>query len=263
MKELICISIRKDVLLSHVCLCVCCRNAKLWRRGKLWSDQHWCSGSLEQPGLFSGSALHLQETPKRHTRPLHHRYVCSVWMHICGLWFTNKFTQRCYHCLHLYFKWLNMLWFISEVNLVRPSHAIWVYWPKIACFLHALEILVWILLIYLKVCFDLKISPVSVCETDSWADDGRYQCDVGWQNFQAGCYRLNSDNLEWSSAHKTCQKMEANLVSIHTLPELEFITKHMKKGIDMLMSIYKYTEIFFISILVFSVKTRNCLFCWA
>uniref|UniRef100_A0A673LZD3 C-type mannose receptor 2-like n=1 Tax=Sinocyclocheilus rhinocerous TaxID=307959 RepID=A0A673LZD3_9TELE len=60
-------------------------------------------------------------------------------------------------------------------------------------------------------------------------DDGRYQCDVGWQNFQAGCYRLNSDNLDWSSAHKMCQKMEANLVSIHTLPELEFITKHMKK----------------------------------
>uniref|UniRef100_A0A8C2AKX6 Mannose receptor, C type 2 n=1 Tax=Cyprinus carpio TaxID=7962 RepID=A0A8C2AKX6_CYPCA len=68
--------------------------------------------------------------------------------------------------------------------------------------------------------------------TDSWADDGRYQCDVGWQNFQAGCYRLNSDNLDWSSAHKTCQKMEANLVSIHTLPELEFITKHMKKDIE-------------------------------
>uniref|UniRef100_A0A672NXR2 Mannose receptor C-type 2 n=1 Tax=Sinocyclocheilus grahami TaxID=75366 RepID=A0A672NXR2_SINGR len=68
--------------------------------------------------------------------------------------------------------------------------------------------------------------------TDSWADDGRYQCDVGWQNFQAGCYRLNSDNLDWSSAHKMCQKMEANLVSVHTLPELEFITKHMKKDIE-------------------------------
>lgn len=65
---------------------------------------------------------------------------------------------------------------------------------------------------------------------DSWADDGRYQCDVGWQNFQAGCYWLNTVNLDWNSAHKTCQKMEANLVSIHTLPELEFITKHMKTG---------------------------------
>lgn len=71
---------------------------------------------------------------------------------------------------------------------------------------------------------------VFACVIDSWADDVRYQCDVGWQNFQAGCYRLNTDNLDWNSAHKTCQKMEANLVSIHTLPELEFITKHMKKG---------------------------------
>uniref|UniRef100_A0A671K8S0 C-type lectin domain-containing protein n=1 Tax=Sinocyclocheilus anshuiensis TaxID=1608454 RepID=A0A671K8S0_9TELE len=59
-----------------------------------------------------------------------------------------------------------------------------------------------------------------------------FPCNVGWQNFQVGCYRLNSDNLDWSSAHKMCQKMEANLVSIHTLPELEFITKHMKKDIE-------------------------------
>nr|XP_055050355.1 C-type mannose receptor 2 isoform X2 [Misgurnus anguillicaudatus] len=68
--------------------------------------------------------------------------------------------------------------------------------------------------------------------TDSWADDGRYQCDGGWQNFQAGCYWLNTDPLEWNSALKACQKMDANLVSIHTLPELEFITKHMKKATE-------------------------------
>uniref|UniRef100_A0A4W4EYK5 Mannose receptor, C type 2 n=1 Tax=Electrophorus electricus TaxID=8005 RepID=A0A4W4EYK5_ELEEL len=65
--------------------------------------------------------------------------------------------------------------------------------------------------------------------TDSWADDEQYQCDVGWQNFQAGCYRLNSDKLDWNSAEKTCQKMDAHLASIHTLSELEFITVHMKK----------------------------------
>lgn len=65
---------------------------------------------------------------------------------------------------------------------------------------------------------------------DSWTDDGQYQCDIGWQNFQAGCYRLNSEKLEWSSAEKTCQKMDAHLISIHTLPELEFINMHMKRG---------------------------------
>ncbi|XP_036445756.1 C-type mannose receptor 2 [Colossoma macropomum] len=68
--------------------------------------------------------------------------------------------------------------------------------------------------------------------TDSWADDGQYQCDVGWQNFQAGCYRLNSEKMDWNSAQKTCQKMDAHLVSIHTLPELEFITVQMKRDVD-------------------------------
>uniref|UniRef100_A0A3Q3J001 Mannose receptor, C type 2 n=1 Tax=Monopterus albus TaxID=43700 RepID=A0A3Q3J001_MONAL len=59
--------------------------------------------------------------------------------------------------------------------------------------------------------------------TDSWADDEKYECDVGWQAFQAGCYKLTSEKTDWDTAQKTCQKMEANLVSIHTLPELEFI----------------------------------------
>lgn len=149
----------------------------------------------------------------------------------------------------------DLIYFIGKPCLAQPCN-LSILTPNCMFFFACLR--VWILLIYLKVCFDLEdFTSVSVCETDSWADDGRYQCDVGWQNFQAGCYRLNSDNLDWSSAHKICQKMEANLVSIHTLPELEFITKHMKKGIDMLMPIYKYTEnIFFISLLVFSVKTR-------
>uniref|UniRef100_A0A671WE13 Mannose receptor C-type 2 n=1 Tax=Sparus aurata TaxID=8175 RepID=A0A671WE13_SPAAU len=59
--------------------------------------------------------------------------------------------------------------------------------------------------------------------TDSWADDAKYECDVGWQAFQAGCYKLTSEKLDWDTSQKTCQKMEANLVSVHTLPELEFI----------------------------------------
>uniref|UniRef100_A0A6Q2XGH6 Mannose receptor, C type 2 n=1 Tax=Esox lucius TaxID=8010 RepID=A0A6Q2XGH6_ESOLU len=65
--------------------------------------------------------------------------------------------------------------------------------------------------------------------TDSWADDDKYECDVGWQAFQAGCYRLTSEKLDWDTAQKTCQKMEANLVSLHTLPELEFIVTNLKR----------------------------------
>ncbi|KAM4531180.1 C-type mannose receptor 2 [Odontesthes bonariensis] len=70
--------------------------------------------------------------------------------------------------------------------------------------------------------------------TDSWADDEKYECDVGWQAFQAGCYKLASEKTDWNAAQKTCQKMEANLVSIHTLPELEFIMRNLKKDIDQL-----------------------------
>lgn len=71
---------------------------------------------------------------------------------------------------------------------------------------------------------------------DSWADDEKYECDVGWRAFQAGCYKLTSEKTDWDTAQKTCQKMEANLVSIHTLPELEFILRNLKKG-DLLISL--------------------------
>ncbi|XP_075894955.1 C-type mannose receptor 2 [Nelusetta ayraudi] len=70
--------------------------------------------------------------------------------------------------------------------------------------------------------------------TDSWADDQKYECDVSWQHFQAGCYKLTSEKYDWETAQKTCQKMEANLVSIHTLPELEFILRSLKKDVEQL-----------------------------
>uniref|UniRef100_A0A8C9TTG1 Mannose receptor C-type 2 n=1 Tax=Scleropages formosus TaxID=113540 RepID=A0A8C9TTG1_SCLFO len=68
--------------------------------------------------------------------------------------------------------------------------------------------------------------------TDSWMDEERQECDVGWQPFQAGCYRLTAEKQTWEDAQKTCQKMEANLVSIHTLSELEFIIRNLKKSVD-------------------------------
>uniref|UniRef100_A0A3B5MHA1 C-type lectin domain-containing protein n=1 Tax=Xiphophorus couchianus TaxID=32473 RepID=A0A3B5MHA1_9TELE len=60
----------------------------------------------------------------------------------------------------------------------------------------------------------------------------KYECDVGWQSFQAGCYKLLSEKSDWNVAQKACQKMDANLVSIHTLPEMEFIIRNIKKDLD-------------------------------
>ncbi len=141
--------------------------------------------------------------------------------------------------LTLILKWLNMTWFIQRQTL-SGSAMQFEYLPQNCMFFSKPRSPLAFSFCWCtwKSGSVLRISPVSVCETDSWADDGRYQCDVGWQNFQAGCYRLNSDNLDWSFANKMCQKMEANLVSIHTLPELEFITKHMKKGIHMQINAY-------------------------
>ncbi|KAJ8414330.1 hypothetical protein AAFF_G00052000 [Aldrovandia affinis] len=68
--------------------------------------------------------------------------------------------------------------------------------------------------------------------TDSWSDDERRECDVGWQSFQTGCYRLTAEKKDWGEAQKTCQRMEANLISIHTLPELEFVIRNLKKDVD-------------------------------
>lgn len=74
--------------------------------------------------------------------------------------------------------------------------------------------------------FSCPLLPV----IDSWSDDERSECDVGWQSFQTGCYRLTAEKKDWGEAQKACQRMEANLISIHTLPELEFIIRSLKKG---------------------------------
>lgn len=91
--------------------------------------------------------------------------------------------------------------------------------------------------------------------TDSWADDEKYECDVGWQAFQAGCYKLTSEKTDWNTAQKTCQKMEANLVSIHTLPELEFIIRDLKKGV--FLSGVFFVVVVFYSTVLFPLKVKN------
>ncbi|XP_039595978.1 C-type mannose receptor 2 isoform X1 [Polypterus senegalus] len=67
--------------------------------------------------------------------------------------------------------------------------------------------------------------------TDSWADQ-KTECDGAWQQFQSSCYYLNTQKLNWQDARKNCLTMASDLVSIHTLPELEFIIKNMKQGVD-------------------------------
>lgn len=55
-------------------------------------------------------------------------------------------------------------------------------------------------------------------------------CEPSWQPFQSNCYRLVGEKKNWQEAKKTCLRSGGDLVSIHTLSELEFVTKDIKQG---------------------------------
>ncbi|KAJ8245954.1 hypothetical protein GJAV_G00262100 [Gymnothorax javanicus] len=82
------------------------------------------------------------------------------------------------------------------------------------------------------VCKKRPNATLNPFSTDSWSDDVRRECDVGWQAFQSGCYRLSGEKKDWGEAQRACQRMDANLISIHTLPELEFVIRKVKKDVD-------------------------------
>ncbi|XP_030076595.1 C-type mannose receptor 2 [Microcaecilia unicolor] len=67
--------------------------------------------------------------------------------------------------------------------------------------------------------------------TESWANV-KVDCEPGWQGFQTNCYRLTSEKKSWIEAKKICQRGGGDLVSIHTLPELEFVTKRVKQDVE-------------------------------
>lgn len=64
---------------------------------------------------------------------------------------------------------------------------------------------------------------------DSWSEV-KVDCEPSWQSFQSNCYRLVGEKKSWQDAKKTCLRSGGDLVSIHTLSELEFVTKQIKQG---------------------------------
>nr|XP_025041736.1 C-type mannose receptor 2 [Pelodiscus sinensis] len=67
--------------------------------------------------------------------------------------------------------------------------------------------------------------------TDSWSEV-KVDCEPSWQPFQSSCYRLVGEKKSWQDAKKTCLRGGGDLVSIHTLSELEFVTKHIKQDVE-------------------------------
>uniref|UniRef100_A0A8D0H0A0 Mannose receptor C-type 2 n=1 Tax=Sphenodon punctatus TaxID=8508 RepID=A0A8D0H0A0_SPHPU len=60
----------------------------------------------------------------------------------------------------------------------------------------------------------------------------KVDCEPSWQPFQSNCYRLIGEKKSWQDAKKTCLRGGGDLVSIHTLSELEFITKQIKQEVE-------------------------------
>ncbi|XP_069808937.1 C-type mannose receptor 2 isoform X1 [Dendropsophus ebraccatus] len=71
-----------------------------------------------------------------------------------------------------------------------------------------------------------NLPPVEPVEPDV------VKCDSGWQSYGTNCYRLTSEKKNWQEARKTCVRSEGNLVSIHSLLELEFVTKQIKQDVE-------------------------------
>lgn len=49
------------------------------------------------------------------------------------------------------------------------------------------------------------------------------QCKIGWQEWNDACYKLFTDQKNYSDASATCKNDSANLVSIHSAQENEFV----------------------------------------
>lgn len=62
-----------------------------------------------------------------------------------------------------------------------------------------------------------------------WANV-KVECEPSWQPFQGHCYRLQAEKRSWQESKKMCLRGGGDLLSIHSMAELEFITKQIKQG---------------------------------
>uniref|UniRef100_UPI003D30D83F Mannose receptor C type 2 n=1 Tax=Bos taurus TaxID=9913 RepID=UPI003D30D83F len=58
------------------------------------------------------------------------------------------------------------------------------------------------------------------------------ECEPSWQPFQGHCYRLQAEKRSWQESKKMCLRGGGDLLSIHSMAELEFITKQIKQEVE-------------------------------
>ncbi|XP_016111509.1 galactose-specific lectin nattectin-like [Sinocyclocheilus grahami] len=49
------------------------------------------------------------------------------------------------------------------------------------------------------------------------------KCPYGWTNFGVRCYKFFSQAVNWITAEKNCQSLDANLASVHSKIEHDFL----------------------------------------
>lgn len=69
---------------------------------------------------------------------------------------------------------------------------------------------------------------------DVWANV-KVECEPSWQPFQGHCYRLQAEKRSWQESKKACLRAGGDLLSVHSMAELEFITKQIKQGEGLLV----------------------------
>lgn len=82
----------------------------------------------------------------------------------------------------------------------------------------------------------VDVTPIGFClststrlSIDRWTNV-KVECDPSWQPFQGHCYRLQAEKRSWQESKRSCLRGGGDLLSIHSMAELEFITKQIKQG---------------------------------
>lgn len=79
-----------------------------------------------------------------------------------------------------------------------------------------------------------SLNGTSWVSADVWANV-KVECEPSWQPFQGHCYRLQAEKRSWQESKKACLRGGGDLLSIHSMAELEFITKQIKQGEGLLV----------------------------
>uniref|UniRef100_A0A452UP14 Mannose receptor C type 2 n=1 Tax=Ursus maritimus TaxID=29073 RepID=A0A452UP14_URSMA len=80
-------------------------------------------------------------------------------------------------------------------------------------------------------CVAWSLNSTSWVSADVWANV-KVECEPSWQPFQGHCYRLQAEKRSWQESKKACLRGGGDLLSIHSMAELEFITKQIKQEVE-------------------------------